>query len=204
MRRRADLSSAQAESSVEYRMSNDARIHMTLGIAERPQAQQRRRAAQPVRKGGWGRSAGRSTGCDARSRSLPRMVRRRGCWVKVHDSDMNGLAGSFLPHHGQKKIMPRTPPIIQQGSSPRKRLNVILYLLRAAVSSKAANIQIQQYRLIRLCRAKTSAGTIRSSQSLHFWHLRTCLMALVSNLTSRSAPPKSSEKNFRAISDSFL
>ena len=34
MRRRADLSSAQAESSFEYRMSNDARIHMTLGIAE--------------------------------------------------------------------------------------------------------------------------------------------------------------------------
>jgi hypothetical protein len=39
---------------------------------QRPQAQRRRRAAQPVRKGGWGRAkrGGTSTGCDARSKRV--------------------------------------------------------------------------------------------------------------------------------------
>ena len=43
--------------------------------------QRLRRAAQPVRKGGGAKSAGGSTGCDAWSSSLQRMVRRfRSLW----------------------------------------------------------------------------------------------------------------------------
>ena len=61
--------------------SSDVRFHLARSIAERPQAQRLRRAAQPVRKGGCGWSAGGSTGCDARSSSLQRMVRRH--WIAV-------------------------------------------------------------------------------------------------------------------------
>ena len=50
------------------------------------QAQRLRRAAQPVRKGGGGRSAGGSTGCDSRSRSLQRLVRRRWFEIMGHGS----------------------------------------------------------------------------------------------------------------------